>query len=409
VVDFGPRRGVSTVKWICCQIGAREHYAIPRALHQRTALDCMVTDAWVPPDDFLGTFKRSLRERFHRDLAAAVIHSANIGTVAFELRAKLSSLRGWPRMIARNEWFQKMAVTKLQRVEVRQPHTLFVYSYAARDILRFARSRGWCTVLGQIDAGPPEERIVARLYRDDPIQRGSWEPTPPGYWESWREECALADRVVVNSAWSQQALEEEGIPVEKIRVVPLAYEGPTEAEGFERKYPEAFSTLRPLRALFLGQVNLRKGVGPLLEALRLLRREPVEFWFVGPVHVHVPADLRDNPRIHWMDAVPQGATSAFYRNADVFLFPTFSDGFGLTQLEAQAWKLPVIASKFCGDVVKDEHNGWILAELSADAIAAALRRCLTEPSRLRELAANAPLSDKFDLARAGKALLEVLH
>jgi glycosyltransferase involved in cell wall biosynthesis len=390
-------------------LGAREHYAIPRALHRRGALDCMVTDVWVPPGDFLGTFKRSLRERFHRDLAATIIHAANLGTVAFELRAKFFGLRGWPQMIARNEWFQKMAIRKLQRTPLELRRTVFAYSYAARDILRLARSRGWRTVLGQIDAGPPEERIVARLYRDDPVQRGSWEPTSPGYWESWREECALADRIVVNSAWSQNALEEEGIAADKIRVIPLAYSGPTEAEGFERKYPEAFSAARPLRVLFLGQVNLRKGVGPSLEAVRLLRDEPVEFWFVGPVHVHVPADLRHNPRIHWMDAVPQGATSAFYRNADVFLFPTFSDGFGLTQLEAQAWKLPVIASKFCGDVVKDEHNGWILAELSADAIAAALRRCLTEPSRLRELAANAPLSDKFDLARAGKALLEVLH
>src|SRR5205814_3008322 len=257
------------------------------------------------------------------------------------------------------------------------------YSYAAHDILRFAGSRGWRTVLGQIDPGPPEERIVARLYRDDPLQRGKWKPTPPGYWESWREECALADRIVVNSAWSQHALEEEGIPTEKIRVVPLAYQAPTEAEEFERKYPEAFSTVRPLRVLFLGQVNLRKGIGPSLEAVRLLSREPVEFWFVGPVHVHVPADLRDNSRIHWVGAVPQSATSAFYRNADVFLFPTFSDGFGLTQLEAQAWKLPVIASKFRGDVVKDRYDGWILAEVSANAIAGALRHCLAEPFRLR--------------------------
>src|SRR5256886_6121111 len=50
---------------------------------------------------------------------------------------------------------------------------------------------------------------------------------------------------------------------------------------------------------------------------------------------HVPADLRDNSRIHWVGPVPQSATSAFYRNADVFLFPTFSDGFGLTQLRSE--------------------------------------------------------------------------
>ena len=40
-------------------------------------------------------------------------------------------------------------------------HTVFAYSYAAEGIFKFARERGWRTVLGQIDPGPAEERIVA--------------------------------------------------------------------------------------------------------------------------------------------------------------------------------------------------------------------------------------------------------
>ena len=36
--------------WICCQLGAREHYAVPRALHQRSSLDYLITDTWVRPD-----------------------------------------------------------------------------------------------------------------------------------------------------------------------------------------------------------------------------------------------------------------------------------------------------------------------------------------------------------------------
>ena len=37
------------MKWLCCQLGAREHYAIPRALFRIGMLGCLVTDAWVPP------------------------------------------------------------------------------------------------------------------------------------------------------------------------------------------------------------------------------------------------------------------------------------------------------------------------------------------------------------------------
>ena len=41
------------VPWICCQLGAREHYAIPRALSRVGILEALVTDAWVPPTSIL--------------------------------------------------------------------------------------------------------------------------------------------------------------------------------------------------------------------------------------------------------------------------------------------------------------------------------------------------------------------
>jgi glycosyltransferase involved in cell wall biosynthesis len=175
----------------------------------------------------------------------------------------------------------------------------------------------------------------------------------------------------------------------------------------ERQYPKRFTAERPLRVLFLGQINLRKGVGPLLEAARLLREETVEFWMVGPIQIDVPANLRDNAKFLWAGAVPRGAAAEFYRNADVFLFPTFSDGFGLTQLEAQSWQLPVIASKFCGEVVEDGRNGCVLEEVSAKAIADALRRCLAEPGRLGEFARHAVTGERFGLKRIGEQLLGV--
>ena len=35
--------------WICCQLGSREHYAIPRVLQQNNRLTVLITDAWVRP------------------------------------------------------------------------------------------------------------------------------------------------------------------------------------------------------------------------------------------------------------------------------------------------------------------------------------------------------------------------
>ena len=137
-----------------------------------------------------------------------------------------------------------------------------------------------------------------------------------------------------------------------------------------------------MRVLFLGQVCLRKGVHKLFDAIRILQKEPIEFWFVGPVQIEVPADLRADPRVKWLDVMPRDAVAEYYRNADVFIFPTLSDGFGLTQLEAQSWKLPVIASRYCGSVVQDEINGLLLDEVSGSAIADAFMSLCRSPQRL---------------------------
>jgi hypothetical protein len=38
-----------TLNWICLQIGARENYAIRRALQRHDLLQHLLTDSWVPP------------------------------------------------------------------------------------------------------------------------------------------------------------------------------------------------------------------------------------------------------------------------------------------------------------------------------------------------------------------------
>jgi glycosyltransferase involved in cell wall biosynthesis len=402
-------------KWICCQLGAREHYAVPRALHRQGALDLLLTDLWICPNNSLGSLTSRLRERFHPELAAAKVYAPNLGSIALEARCKLASLRSWPvhgsywqERIARNTSFQKAVTARLSRIDDADlSRTVMAYSYMALQIFRFAQARGWRTVLGQIDAGPPEERILERLHEAYPMYGRRPEGAPRRYWADWREECALADRIVVNSLWSQAALEAEGVPAAKIRVVPLAYDEPKPFGAFRRFYPASFTPSRPLRVLFLGQINLRKGIASLLDAIRLLQAEPVEFWLVGPIQVSIPADLRNHLRVRWIGPVSRAETARFYREADVFLFPTFSDGFGMTQLEAQAWNLPVIATKFCGDVVKDGNNGWLLSENSADAIAETLRRCLADPMILQEVSSRSVLTEQFGLPWIGQQWLHV--
>lgn len=387
-------------------MGSREHYSVPRALHRRNALDRLITELWVRPESLLSRIAGPRgRGRFHPDLANARVHSWNLRAILLGTFASVPGGVVRPRTHHRNRWFQRHAVSVLRKVQDNDPRAIFAYSYAAGAILEHARERGWKTVLGQIDPGPYEERILNDLHRRHADFQIGWTPAPPEYWDAWKRETELADRIVVNSQWSRKALVGEGVPDAKIEVIPLSFEPPREAEGFVRQYPTRFTRERPLRVLFLGQLVLRKGLIEALGAAHLLRDEPVDFCMVGPKPASLPERLRNLSAVRWTGHVPRSDAAEHYRHADVFLFPTHSDGFGMTQLESLAWKLPVIASRNGGDVVADGENGILLPEVSAAAIAEAIRGLLQDPGRLISYSAEARVAEDYTLHRLGDRLL----
>src|SRR2546427_13171740 len=99
--------------WSCCQLGAREHYAIPRALSRLWMLEDLLTDAWVRPSSFLAKVCRrgsKLGERFHNELRDAGVKAFNSSLILFETLARARGLSGWTRIVARNRWFQRKVI-----------------------------------------------------------------------------------------------------------------------------------------------------------------------------------------------------------------------------------------------------------------------------------------------------------
>ncbi len=379
--------------WLALQIGAREHYAIPRALHRVCLLHHLYTDSWAPTGSPVLRFlpSKALAGRFHSDLSSASVRAPWLGCLPFELRSRLvRSPSGWPRTLARNAWFQRWAVRELRRLQ--QPAlNVFSYSYAARSIFQLAHERGYPCVLGQMDPGLDWERLVIAEHRRYPHLAGSWQPAPAQYWQHWQEELELADRIVVNSSWSRDCLLRQGVPASKLRLIPLVYEPSVERVTVP---PVPAS---PFQLLFLGTIGLPKGIARLLEAMRLLEGQPVQLTLAGTSQLD-PQAWAAAPNIRWLGPVPRSQVAGLYRQAHAMILPTLSDGFAITQLEALAYNCPVIASPFCGEVVTPGVNGWLLPSLEPEAIAAtiveamdtaaALPRPLARPSfGLPELAA----------------------
>jgi len=395
--------------WICLQLGSREHYAIPVALYATGQLEALATDTWLSPAQsaVVKPWLASLAARRNGALPDSMVKHRTIRRLAIDTSIKHRGLGPWQAILRRNDWFQKWAVRVVAKSDASM---VFSYSYTARLPFRAAKKRGARCILGQIDPGPREVEVVrekSAAYRDLSIPE---ENPPEQYWDLWREEVELADKIVVNSPWSAKLLVEAGVEAEKLVEIPLVYEpsgsmerGAGSVEGEEEKLKRG-NTER-LKALFLGSVILRKGVGQLFDAVRMLKNESVDFTFAGPVGLKIPDEISGMSNVRFLGPVDKATTTRLYREADVFLFPTLSDGFGLTQLEALGHGLPVIASTHCGQVVEDHVSGLVLSEVSPEAIADAIMQLVRDRDLLARLKANARVLDKCHPRHLASALL----
>src|SRR5262245_16196655 len=91
------------INWICSQLGAREHYAIPRALSTSGKLSRLYTEFWAGAHlRQLFTMQipsrlapvRSLSARYHEDLNSAPVTSWDFRALYWELAVRY--LSQWP-------------------------------------------------------------------------------------------------------------------------------------------------------------------------------------------------------------------------------------------------------------------------------------------------------------------------
>ncbi|KZE33458.1 glycosyltransferase family 4 protein [Crenobacter luteus] len=117
----------------------------------------------------------------------------------------------------------------------------------------------------------------------------------------------------------------------------------------------------PPRFVYIGRVAVEKNIEAFLK-LDL----PGSKWVVGDGPL-LPRLKKDYPDVHFAGVFPQAELARFYRAADVFVFPSLTDTFGLVLLEAMACGTPVAAFPVAGplDVVGDSGAGVLDRDLRA--------------------------------------------
>jgi len=400
------------------QKGAREHFLAARALHQRGALAKLVVD-WYSP--LSPKFDRAISWLLGAKGKSAV--AVRTDAVPSHLVRALRLFSLWCKWQDRRAARRGCVYDGLDRGDAAfarrvarlalPPHDAFFgYSYASLEMLEAEHRRGRLTIVDQIDPGAVEYRLVAEEMERYPELAGPPGPFPTQHYERARREWDLADVIIVNSEWSREAIIEDGADPAKIEVLPLAYEL-AEKSGLRSQKPNLRSPMsdcRPLKVLWLGQVNVRKGIHYLLEAARLLEKEPIEFHVAGAIGLR-PSAVADAPKnMRWLGAVPRSDASDLYNRCDVFVLPTLSDGFAITQLEGLAHGLPVIVTPSCARVVEDGITGFIVPPRDAHALAHALRRFVADSTLAGKMAPKCvQVAANYSVAAYGKKLLEIIE
>ncbi|MBU1910313.1 MAG: glycosyltransferase family 4 protein [Verrucomicrobia bacterium] len=380
------------------QIGARRHYAIPRILHDVGRLAGLYTDfcaeAWPWPGGALGGSRwagvpRKLAHAFPLFALKRALRARRARTPAQRLRA----YEAW-----NGEFGHLVAATGLG-----QARAVYAFNAAALEIFEYARAHALVTLLDQT-AAPWE--VDETLLAEERQRWPGWEfdGTAPGDWgplaERERQEWALADRIICGSDYVREALDSVSGPAEKCRVIPYGLEENQFTPRVKERVPG------PLRVLFVGAIQLRKGVQYLVDAARSLRPGAAELRLVGPVRVSGKAanELRSVAEI--LPPVPRTSLQAVYDAADVLVLPTLSEGSANVCYEALACGLPVVTTPNAGSVVRDGVEGFIVPIRSPQDIADRLGRLAGDRELLVSMSAQAAVrSREFTRAQYAQRLL----
>jgi glycosyltransferase involved in cell wall biosynthesis len=225
-------------------------------------------------------------------------------------------------------------------------------------------------------------RIEHQLLEQERSKFPIWEEQPPEtliahqYMEREEKELELADVILSPSTFVTESLVKVNPDwASKIRLVPY---GVRQTETIIESKPWK----EPMHILFVGKVNLRKGVPYIIEAAIHLKGKAV-FKIVGDYSDLSPAIIEEaRKHVELIGAVNRDQVSDYYRWADIFLLPSICEGSATVTYEAMQFGLPMLVTPNTGSLIRDGYGGFILRPGNAWDIVQAITNICEDPDVL---------------------------
>lgn len=179
-------------------------------------------------------------------------------------------------------------------------------------------------------------------------------PVSRAYYRFCSNICKKADKIITVSEYSKKDISKVlKIPKEKIEVI---YNGIDHKRFYAKKAPKN----KRFRIGFIGGLTKQKNVIALIKAFKELNDKDCELFIggKGKEYDNLVNFVENNEikNVNFLGYISDSKLPDFYRNLDVFIYPSLYEGFGLPPLEAMACGCPVICS-----------NKYSLPEIIGDA------------------------------------------
>ena len=233
-------------------------------------------------------------------------------------------------------------------------------------------------------------RLIGLVHHPLGLETGLDAATSARLLASEREALRHVRHVVVTSTRTVDAVAHLGVPAHHITVVVPGTDPAPAAHGSRTEVPHL---------LCVASLTPRKGHTVLFDALEKLLHLPWHLTCVGSAHGD--GDYADAlrtraateplaSRITMAGELAGDPLDRAYDNADLFVLPTYYEGYGMVIGEAIARALPVVSTPTgaIADLVGDDA-GVLVQAGDAAALAGALERLLTDAAELARLRAGA--------------------
>ncbi|MEG4853445.1 glycosyltransferase family 4 protein [Microcoleus sp. B5-D4] len=206
----------------------------------------------------------------------------------------------------------------------------------------------------------------------------------------------FADAFVANSnAGKKYLMEVLNVPEDKIFTrTYLVPDAGALLKRLDQTQPPKLQLKRPI-FLYVGRITARKGIKTLLEACAILKNLGyVDYSLLiigkGDQREELEAFIKDcdfEEQVTWAGWVEYGNLGAYFQQADIFVFPTFEDVWGMVVPEAMVLGKAVLCSNGAAscELIMSGENGYIFDPSSAQELADQMQIFLDNPDLIESM------------------------